>query len=363
MKKGQFNLQLVYRETGEVFQEHTKEGGKTYAEVEPDAEYFVRVSSEASDAVYVDIQIDGTLIEKGRRVTRLKSEDIGIWRRDGGFLEENALKFNIADVKVKNGTRNQSFTFWTGVVTALFYGDPKHMITESDHREHSQSQHSETESTSSDTKTNDSPRESEVYASNNDESSENQYSECELSSYSPIYHPRENTVYTNNKDDVSGNVGFSKCDDDPKWEKGVKTVRGKTTLSRCRDRKPSPSPKRRKKKRAYVEDDFSWLELPHKRSPKQREKERFSEISYLEAPFLGSIELNYCSTIGLIHAEILPKPPGWRYLKLRTKFPRKDNWKELSEAKVEKISIEAVKRNGVTVQESKVVEFFDLSED
>ena len=308
MKKGPFNIQLVYKETNEVFKEHAKEGGKTYAEVEPDAEYFVRVSSEASGtAAYVDIQVDGRLIEKGRRLTDSKSEDIGIWKRDGGYLEQNALKFKKTNPKIRNGTNNEMFAFWTGVVTALFYGDPKLMITESHHSQ-----------------------------SSNDKSSESQSCESKSSSNTRTYLTRDSIVYTNNNDDVSGNVGsYTNIPGDDKKKKGVKTVRGKTTLSR----------------------------FPRRSSSPPKKKKRSNNSSSLEAPFLCSIELNYCSTNGLIHAEILPKPPGWKYIQLREEYPRKDNWKELSEAKVEKISIEAVKRNGVTVQESKVVEFFDLSED
>ena len=48
MKPGLFSLEPVGRENSRVFQEHTRENeSETYAEVEPEIEYFVWVSSEA----------------------------------------------------------------------------------------------------------------------------------------------------------------------------------------------------------------------------------------------------------------------------------------------------------------------------
>ena len=59
----------------------------------------------------------------------------------------------------------------------------------------------------------------------------------------------------------------------------------------------------------------------------------------MEAAFLGSIELNYCSTIGPIYTGILPKPPGWHLMLCRANQPCNDDWKVLSEYKVKKIYI------------------------
>lgn len=314
MKQGLFNLELLNRETGEVFQEHTKEEAKTFAEVEPDAEYSVRVSSQASDDVYADIIIDGRHIEKGRRVKCQTSEKVGIWKRDGCHLEENAFRFDKADVKKRNETSNTSFPFWTGVVTAMFYGDPKYRISNSAVCQDSASQTNGSDS-------------SESQTDRSHASCKDSYS----SSVRTTYLPRERRVYTDVNDNVSGNVGYFHGDDE-KHKKGVKTVRGKTTLSRCSS----------KRKNVNL-------------SPPKRKK------NSIEAVFLGSIKLNYCSTIGLIHAEILPEPPGWRYMRHRATHPRNDSWKDLSDAKVEKIHIECVKLGGIVVQESKVVELFDLT--
>jgi hypothetical protein len=45
VKKGRFSVELVSADTRIAFMEHTKDD-KTYAEVEPDVEYFVRLGVE-----------------------------------------------------------------------------------------------------------------------------------------------------------------------------------------------------------------------------------------------------------------------------------------------------------------------------
>jgi len=179
MKQGLFNLELVNSENRQSFQEHTK-GSKTYAEVEPEIEYFVRVLSEASDTVYVDIEIDGKRIEQGRRVKDQMSEAIGICKRDNNYLEQNALRFNKSEFKSGN---EQSFAFWTGVVTAIFYGPPEYRIQRPNNSGSASS--------------------SSIQYSQNSENDQ-----FKNSDKTPNYRPRKNVVYTGIKDNVSGNVGL-----------------------------------------------------------------------------------------------------------------------------------------------------------
>ena len=50
VKKGRFTVELVSADAKVAFMEHTKDG-KTYAEVEPEVEYFVRIEVEPSPRV------------------------------------------------------------------------------------------------------------------------------------------------------------------------------------------------------------------------------------------------------------------------------------------------------------------------
>jgi hypothetical protein len=58
VKKGRFTVELVSADSKVKFQQHTKDG-KTYVEVEPEAEYFVRVAAEPAPRVSGRIDVDG----------------------------------------------------------------------------------------------------------------------------------------------------------------------------------------------------------------------------------------------------------------------------------------------------------------
>uniref|UniRef100_A0A7S1BBG6 Uncharacterized protein n=1 Tax=Corethron hystrix TaxID=216773 RepID=A0A7S1BBG6_9STRA len=84
---------------------------------------------------------------------------------------------------------------------------------------------------------------------------------------------------------------------------------------------------------------------------------------YTHGRVIKTIVLNYCSTLGLIHHKILPKPPLWDIQRLH--FPIK---RETSEDPTDSVRIEPKKikitreMNGITIGADKYIDFFDLTE-
>ena len=56
---GEFSVRLVDAETKISFKEHTAPDGKTYAEVEPNQEYFIAVKQRSGEKVVFEFEVDG----------------------------------------------------------------------------------------------------------------------------------------------------------------------------------------------------------------------------------------------------------------------------------------------------------------
>lgn len=65
--KNDLELELVYADTQKAFKEFTdKTSGNVYAEVEPDVEYYIKISSRRTQRCLVDVQLDNKKIEERR---------------------------------------------------------------------------------------------------------------------------------------------------------------------------------------------------------------------------------------------------------------------------------------------------------
>jgi hypothetical protein len=121
VKKGRYSVELVAADTKIAFQEHTKDG-KTYAEVEPEVEYFVRLGAEAGPPVMAAIYVDGTYLGYWTTVgdpEEKDSEDYGLWSFDGISSTSQALKF--AKPKVFNSADDtENLPYWTGTIDVEF---------------------------------------------------------------------------------------------------------------------------------------------------------------------------------------------------------------------------------------------------
>jgi hypothetical protein len=364
MKQGYFTLQLVDAETERVFQEHTKQEQATpgghpqqvyYAEVEPDREYYIQLSSSAMECVYVDVKIDGTVIEKGRKVDPASSLRMGVWKKqvelENNIVRyvETALRFDKAAV-YERGTRIEAPKFWTGVIEAVFYGDPVYKIPDT-----------VAAATAAAASPPPPPRTvtpliSSPLSRNPHRSTQNMHAASRALDFfgraersPPIYQPKKNIIYTDVSQDISGDVvGYCENLSDPKYRKGVKTVRGDMALSQFH-------------KRVQSEEHGSSQTKGLKTTPKYKRKApRNRAEEFPSYPPLGTISLTYCSAVGLIWAGILPKPPGWEYQQTAYNNPRTDNWRELSEAKVQVFRTEPVIVEGIIVHASTEFDLFDL---
>eukprot|EP00984_Skeletonema_dohrnii_P033546 scaffold30455_cov78-Skeletonema_dohrnii-CCMP3373.AAC.1 len=95
VKVGDFKVELVAADTKEAFKEHTAPDGQVYAEVEPDMDYFISVSSDKG-GVMMWMYVDG--VDLGYHIDlkapKKKEGFYGRWERIGGKQTMTALHFN-----------------------------------------------------------------------------------------------------------------------------------------------------------------------------------------------------------------------------------------------------------------------------
>ncbi len=91
-----FEFKLVSAEDKTPFQEHQKDG-KTYVEVEPDAEYFMSIRTVRPPSVdlYCIFEIDGNNLEYYQPFSsgKVESSNLGTVSRSNGVVRSKALKF------------------------------------------------------------------------------------------------------------------------------------------------------------------------------------------------------------------------------------------------------------------------------
>jgi hypothetical protein len=122
VKQGRlFTVELVRADTKVAFKEHTKDG-KTYAEVEPEVEYFVRLEVDQGPRVRARIYVDGKSLGYHTDVGFPKEKhtcDRGLWSFDGANCTHQALKF--AKAKVFNSANDsENLPCWTGNIKVKF---------------------------------------------------------------------------------------------------------------------------------------------------------------------------------------------------------------------------------------------------
>jgi hypothetical protein len=153
VRKSSFTVELVNAETKETFKEHSHTDGSYYVEVEPDAEYWIRISSHRKDDIkkvhnkeYGDdeedfddeedeedffdnffddldrdnncaecvVEVDGRDLRYSTYVSKKEVHDLGIWSRTRWKETNRALRFK--ELKVKDDAH-----FWIGTVKVDFY--------------------------------------------------------------------------------------------------------------------------------------------------------------------------------------------------------------------------------------------------
>lgn len=288
-----FTLELVSADTLSTFKEFQHDQTKeTYAEVEPDVEYYIQITNHSNEQCTVDVKLDKNDIEHGRRLSPGQSSRMGVWETVYGSdgterLIERALKFKKApclEKSDKETTANNPTSMWTGQVTAKFHeraGTKKRAKAAS------------------------------AGSASLGSSPASRYCKEKVVEVEK----RRNTVFTSWRPsgDVKSRIDKSVNGKDL-LKKGVETERGTTQLSSCIAAPPSPpTPSRRSFSSAR--DALSRKEKKSSRAKKEK------GIETVKARTLATVTLHYCSTVGLIHFGILPQPPGWLWAEHKYKRP------------------------------------------
>lgn len=233
VKEGKFTVEIVLADTQTAFKEHKgPDDGKTYAEVEPDAEYFIRVKNEhANGTVIESMQVDGERLGYAHRTKYGNDATRGLWSRKNGKETKKAFRFQKASVM--DCAADVDGKPWTGCVEISFHEAINGtMITQGDHK----------------------------------------------------------STWGGGK--VGSLIG-------QQAKKGIKSVAG------------------------------SALDI------KEVAKGPQQVIRYQKGDLLGTIKLYYCTAVGLIFANVLPKPPFWQLARmLHPRGPEDDKKRRKRETNV-----------------------------
>ncbi|KAL9185485.1 hypothetical protein ACHAXT_003262 [Thalassiosira profunda] len=353
VKHGHFELVLIRAdEKGTPFEEHSAPddgdgGGKggVFAEVEPEAEFYLRLSSDAPETVYADLKVDGQPIKTGHRLKPgRKASTVGVLASESHAGEwastEVALRFARAQV-YDSSTKGEACTYWTGQVEATFYGNPSYHIPTGVVPALYKAVKSEE---SSGVKAEETKVEAKVQAAP-------VVSSVTPSTSGGVTYGKRKTTYMLAPSLSSTDVGFVPGKSDDKQKKGVKSAKGTKALRthNLNWTSSKPKPKKRVRNATNVRPDPPA-------GPEVREPE-----------YLGKVTLNYCSTVGLIHAGILDKPPNWDVERLKlavSQQTKQDHAKILSEVKVQHFTLknERISGTGEKITEMTDVEILDLTE-
>jgi hypothetical protein len=122
VKRGGFTLEIINAETNEPFKEHTcPTTGKTYVEVEPDAEYFMQLSHDRNAMLIGRCAIDGENLGYQISLFAKGPHKGGLWRQVGGKTTMTALKFSKTSSLHQNSAEQTRPLPWTGIIKASYY--------------------------------------------------------------------------------------------------------------------------------------------------------------------------------------------------------------------------------------------------
>ena len=271
VKEGIYKVELVNAVTNQAFQEHVGPDGNVYAEVEPDTDYFVRVSVEGSadNPVCFTFVVDGQLMDysAGNKNGVVRGGRFGDFARENGTDTRRALRFQ----KIK--ATHQSSRKKDGVLDEKGFGSVEVHFWEL------------------------------------------------LRPFSDDRPPPELTVQSRwthgNTDLITAMMSETKIKDD----KILMTGLGNTTLT----------------------------------------YESFSLLHWRRGKHIGCLKIRYCTTVGLILAGILPKPPGWEW-RHHAEPGKAYSISTIKCLAVEPESIVLIHENAALGQKEVTVDLYDLVE-
>ena len=117
VRQGYFEIELINAETKIPFQEHTHTDGRTYAEVEPDIDYFLHVRSHQYNKVVFRFSVDGKDLDYVQSSGKSNGwRERGLWKRHDGIQSFKALWFNKLYNRNNQVGDGQYEGHWTGSV-------------------------------------------------------------------------------------------------------------------------------------------------------------------------------------------------------------------------------------------------------
>ena len=112
-----FEIELINAETKIPFKEHTHTDGRTYAEVEPDTDYFIHVRNHKDDKVVFKFSVDGKDLGYVQSIDKSDGwVESGLWKRQDGSDSYNALRFNKLYNRRNQVGDDEYEGHWTGSV-------------------------------------------------------------------------------------------------------------------------------------------------------------------------------------------------------------------------------------------------------
>jgi hypothetical protein len=125
VRKGNFELKLVYADTKMPFKEHPHIDGRVYAEVEPNAEYYLQARSHHPKPVVLVSEVDGKTLGYQCKVKRGDHGwmTTGLWHRQENWECYSALKFQSLYRRPNRHDNSERCNngHWTGFVTLKAY--------------------------------------------------------------------------------------------------------------------------------------------------------------------------------------------------------------------------------------------------
>ena len=120
MQKGDFTVEIVNAETKEPFREHTGPAPsyETYVEVEPDLEYYIKVTGLKTRKAYALVEVDKVSVGYYKTISSQNGPQfVGCINSSG-----DTVAFLFAKTHVFTGNQNDAEKrSWTGTVKATFY--------------------------------------------------------------------------------------------------------------------------------------------------------------------------------------------------------------------------------------------------
>ena len=363
--QGGYKIELVDPDTGAAYKEHIAPNGQVFVEVEPDAEYKIKVSVVDGDSwskeYHFQALVDGKKLPTYKRLSHLYGPYIF------GFCEWDDSKINVSNFRcVQPQVSNERIVAndsGTSLPAGVLMGNVTVYVSEM-----ADSNLPKTaEMILSDRKRRSAPLfvkdvvpvKTESVATSEGNVAPSSEKEKTESSVVPLSHISGNCDLrgsNSNRTQSTGNISGS----------NENATTGMPSLTQKQTKKTLRSTTGKTKSYSYAPALPAAPAVSVAAAKPKKTKSKPKSIKKKEVPgvILEEIKLNYCTALGLIYAGVLPKPPLWDYHRLehgRRRDNEEENQTPLSDVPHKKIKVAAVYEGDVMISAAKEIDTFDLS--